>query len=380
MLRRLPRAVLTTALATIVAASTLTAGFAPTATAAAPKLTVTKVAGNLSVPWDVTWVGSLLLFDQRAGGVWSKRGAAAPRKVSMPLPKIFARGEAGMLGMVADPKASTNKNFYTCMAVAKSNGGAKGVEVWKWRLTSDTTATKVKVLLSGIPLTSGRHSGCRLRFRSATMLYIGTGDAAVGTNPQNLKSLGGKVLRIRSDGSIPRTNPFFSRGGNARYVWTYGHRNVQGLTFRASNDQLWAAEHGPVRDDEVNRILKGRNYGWSPTGGRYNENHPMTDKKRFPKAYGAKWRSGSPTVATSGASFVTGAGWQSWNGKLMVAELKGQGVMVFTVSTSGKTTRTATILTGYGRIRTVQQGPDGALYVTTSNGSGDAIYKVTPRK
>ena len=130
----------------------------------------------------------------------------------MPLPKIFAQGESGMLGMVADPKASTNKYFYTCMAVANSNGRAKDVEVWKWRLTSDTSATKVKVLVSGIPLTSGRHSGCRLRFRSATMLYIGTGDAAVGTNPQNLKSLGGKVLRIRSDGSIPTVQPVLRQG------------------------------------------------------------------------------------------------------------------------------------------------------------------------
>jgi aldose sugar dehydrogenase len=351
----------------------------PTAEAATPRLTVTRVVGNLAVPWDVTWVGSVMLFDQRAGGVWSKRGSAAPRRVSLPLPKIFAESESGMLGMVADPKAATNKYFYTCMAVANANGSARDVQVWKWRLASDTTATKVKVLVSGIPLTSGRHSGCRLRFRSATMLYVGTGDAAVGTNPQNLASLGGKVLRLRSDGTIPTSNPFYKRGGNAKLVWTYGHRNVQGLAFRASNDQLWTAEHGPSRDDEVNRILKGRNYGWSPTPG-YNESRSMTDKRRYPKAYSAKWRSGSPTVATSGATFVTGASWQSWNGKLFVAKLKGKGVMVMNVTASGKTTRIANTLSGYGRIRTVQQGPDGALYFTTSNGSGDAIYKVTARR
>ena len=351
----------------------------PTADAAAPSLRVTRVAGNLAIPWDVTWVGSLLLFDQRAGGIWSKRGNAAPQRVSLPLPKVYAKGEAGMLGLVADPKASTNKTFYTCIAVAKSNGRPKGVEVWKWRLTSDTTAVKVKVLISGIPLAStGRHSGCRLRFRSATMLYVGTGDAAKGTNPQNLKSLGGKVLRVRSSGSIPKSNPFYRKGGNARYVWTYGHRNVQGLTFRASRDQLFSVEHGPARDDEVNRILKGRNYGWSPTP-NYNEKRSMTDRKRFKKAYKAKWKSGSPTVATSGAEFLTGSRWKSWNGRLVVAMLKGQGVKLFTVSKSGKITAQQTILKGYGRIRTVQQGPDGALYVTTSNGSGDQILKVTPR-
>ena len=122
---------------------------------------------DLSLPWDVTWVGSLLLFDQRAGGDLVEAAARPPRPVSLPLPKVFAQGESGMLGMVADPKASTNKYFYTCMAVATRNGSAKDVEVWKWRLTSDTRATKVKVLVTGIPLTSGRHSGCRLRFRSA---------------------------------------------------------------------------------------------------------------------------------------------------------------------------------------------------------------------
>ena len=164
MLRRLSRAALTTVLATTVAASVLTAT-APVAEAAAPKVTVTKVVGNLAIPWDVTFVGNLMLFDQRAGGIWSKWPSSPPRRVSMPLPKPFVNSESGMLGLVADPKASTNKYFYTCMAVANSNGSARDVEVWKWRLTSDTSAIKVKVLVSGIPLTSGRHSGCRPRRR-----------------------------------------------------------------------------------------------------------------------------------------------------------------------------------------------------------------------
>lgn len=347
------------------------------AEAAAPTLAVSRVVGSLSVPWDVTWVGSVMLFDQRAGGVWSKRGSAAPKKVSMPLPKIYAEGESGMLGLVADPKASANKYFYSCMAVATSAGKAKDVEVWKWRLTSDTSATKVKTLIAGIPLnSSGRHSGCKLRFRSSRMLYVGTGDSATGANPQNLKSLGGKVLRVRSDGSIPKSNPFYAQGGNARYVWTYGHRNVQGLAFRASAGQMWSVEHGTDRDDEVNLLARGGNYGWSPTPG-YNEDRPMTDKQRFPKALNAKWSSGYPTVATSGATFLTGQRWGEWNGRLVVGLLKGQGVKVFTLN-GNSITQEQTILTDYGRIRTVQQGPDGLLYFTTSNGSGDGIYKVTP--
>lgn len=347
------------------------------AQAAPPTLTVTKVVGDRTIPWDVTWIGSLMLFDQRGGGVWSQRGAAAPKKVSMALPKIYAEGESGLLGLVADPKAKSNKYFYSCMAVATSKGKAKDIEVWKWRLTSDTSAKKVKVLVKGIPLSStGRHSGCRLRFRSAKMLYIGTGDSATGTVPQNLKSLGGKVLRVRSSGSIPKSNPYYAKGGNARYIWTYGHRNIQGLVVRPDVNQVWSVEHGTDRDDEVNLVAKGANYGWSPTPG-YNEKRSMTDKQRFPKARSAKWRSGYPTVATSGAAFLTGSQWGDWDGRLAVAMLKGQGVKVFTLS--GNTiTAEETILTSYGRIRTVQQGPDGALYFTTSNGAGeDGIYRVT---
>jgi glucose/arabinose dehydrogenase len=319
-----------------------------------------------------------MLFNQRAGGMWSKKDGAVAKRISLALPPIFAESESGMLGIVADPAAATNKFFYTCMAVAHANKSAKDVEVWKWRLDSEVKATKIKVLIDEIPLTSGRHSGCRLRFRSAHMLYVGTGDAAVGTNPQNLQSLGGKILRVRDDGSIPTSNPFYSRGGNARYVFNYGHRNVQGLIKRPGKSELWSVEHGPSRDDEINLVWSGRNFGWSPTPG-YNEARSMTDKARFPKANGPKWKSGNPTVATSGGTFISGSNWGTWNGKLAVAMLKGEGIKLFTISTANKIIGEQTVYRNFGRIRTVQQGPDGAVYFTTSNGSNDGIYKISAR-
>ncbi len=379
-----PTAVVTTAIATALAlvASTLITLSTPLVAeaAAAPSVTVTRVEGDLTIPWDVTWVGGLMLFNHRAGGVWSKRGGATVHKVAMPLPPIHHTGEAGMLGMVADPKASSNKLFYTCMAVATASKKAKDVEVWKWKLTSDTKAVPVKKLITGIPLNgSGRHSGCRLRFRSAKMLYVGTGDAAKGTNPQNLKSLGGKILRVRSDGSIPKTNPYYKKGGKTRYIWNYGHRNVQGLVKRPGTTQMWSVEQGTGVDDEVNLVLKKGNYGWDPTPGAYNESRPMTDKGRYPHAKSAKWRSGNPTVATSGATFISGTKWGSWNKTLAVAMLKGQGVKLFWINKADRIYKEQTILRGYGRIRTLQQGPDGAIYFTTADGSHDEIYKVTVR-
>ena len=350
---------------------------APPAVADEPEYTLTPVVTGLSIPWDVTWVGDLILFNERAGRVWSKRGNAEAQAVDLPLPPLFVQSEGGLLGMVADPEAAANGYFYTCMSVAKASGEASGVQVWKWRLTSDTTAVKVKKLVKGIPIGNGRHNGCRLRFRSSQMLYIGTGDAARGASPQKLKSLGGKVLRVRSDGSIPKTNPYYRKGGKARFVWNYGHRNIQGLALQPGTSTMWSVEHGPNRNDEVNRVLKHRNYGWSPTPG-YNEKRSMTDRKRFPKAVRAAWRSGYPTVATSGATFLSGPQWGDWDGVLAVGLLKGQGIALFSVSATHKVTKLGEIATDHGRIRTVQQGPDGALYFTTSNGTDDGVYRLAP--
>ena len=128
-------------------------GAFPTAAHAAPSLTVTEVVGNLKIPWDLTWVGGVMLYDQRAGGIWSKQGNASPQRVELDVtPRVFDESEAGMLGMVADPNAASNKLFYTCLAVRNSSDdGPKGVEVWKWRLDSATQATRVQKLITGIP-------------------------------------------------------------------------------------------------------------------------------------------------------------------------------------------------------------------------------------
>ncbi len=375
--RRVARIVASIASASL-ALTALVGATAPTVASADPAVQVTKVVGGLTIPWDLTWVGDVMVYDQRAGSLWTKRGSAAPQRLQLALPRVFAQGEAGVLGIVADPKAAKNRYFYVCMAVRSAAGGPQDVEVIKWRLDTDTRATKVQTLIKGIPLKQGRHSGCRLRFRSSTMLYVGTGDTAEGSVPQNLNSLGGKVLRVRSDGTIPRANPFYRRGGNARYVWTYGHRNIQGLAKRPGKNEMWSVEHGTNRDDEINRIYKGGNYGWDPIPG-YNESRPMTDKRRFPSARSAKWSSGYPTVATSGATFLSGRQWGSWNGRLAVAMLKGQGIRLVTLS-GDRVVGSQTRFTSFGRIRTVQQGPDGALYFTTSNGNGgDGIYRVTAR-
>lgn len=353
----------------------------PPAAVAAPPVRITTEASGLNIPWDLTWVGSTMLFTQRSGTIHSKQGSAAPARVNIPLPPTFANGEGGLLGIVGDPQSASNQRFYTCQATANPNGTAQDVRVQRWRLTAATTAVSDGApLITGLPLSTGRHSGCRLRFGADAKLYVGTGDAAIGTNPQDIQSLGGKILRVNADGSIPTDNPFFSQGGNARYVWTYGHRNVQGLALRPGTSQMWSVEHGSSRDDEVNVLGRGRNHGWDPVPG-YDESTPMTDLAKFPDAQRAAWSSGSPTIAASGATFVTGGGWGSWQGALAIAVLKDRGIRLLFLDPNGIVVRTE-VLPGtqaYGRVRSVQLGPDRALYFTTSNGgSNDIIGKITP--
>lgn len=151
------------------------------------------MVSGLAIPWDLTWVGNTMLCDLRAGALYSKVGSAAPQKVSIPTPPVYAHNEIGMLGIVADPAAATNNRFYTCQAVAKANGDPLDIEVLRWKLVNNTTAQSTgSPLITGLPLTSGRHSGCRLRFRPDGDLYVGTGDAATGVNPQSSRCWAGR--------------------------------------------------------------------------------------------------------------------------------------------------------------------------------------------
>jgi glucose/arabinose dehydrogenase len=251
-----------------------------------------------------------------------------------------------------------------------------------WRLSRDERrATLVRPLLTGLPSTSGRHGGCRLLIATNGALFVGTGDAVTGTSPRNLSSLGGKTLRLnRFTGAPWPRNPFItSSSRNARYVLTFGHRNVQGLAQRADGS-VWAVEHGPDRDDEVNRLITGRDYGWNPVPG-YNEKVPMTDQTLPGTQIPARWRSGFPTLATSGGTWVSGSRWGLYNGMLAVAALKTQRLIFMRFDAAGKFRYLTVppVLMQYGRLRSVTQLSGGDLLVTTSNGaSKDSVLRVHP--
>ncbi|MFA6300066.1 MAG: PQQ-dependent sugar dehydrogenase, partial [Nocardioides sp.] len=289
---------------------------------ATPRLVVTKRVTGLSNPWDVQPIGNgRLLITERDTARLIVAGKGGKRVVKFPSGSVWVSGETGLMSLEVDPAFAKNRRFYTCSG-GFTDGGGHDVRVNAWTLNKTLTrATLVKKLIGGFPTTTGRHGGCRLLITRNGSLLVGTGDAAVGTNPRDLDSLGGKTLRLnRVTGAPWPTNPFIdSNSSRRRYVQTYGHRNVQGLAQRA-NGSLWSVEHGSFRDDEVNLLVNGGDYGWHPVPG-YNESVPMTDFDLPGKQYGAKWRSGDPTLATSGASFVYGRKWGSLNGTLAVAAL-----------------------------------------------------------
>jgi glucose/arabinose dehydrogenase len=357
---------------------------APVARQADPALRVSTRVAGLNHPWDVRELpsGSLLITERDPARLTLSRPDGTTRTVRFPSARIWTAGETGLMGLALDPDFATNRRFYTCSGWEKEGPG-HDIRVNAWTLDrAERRATLRRALLTGLPTTSGRHGGCRLLATADGSLLVGTGDAAVGTNPRDLRSLGGKTLQLnRFTGKPWRTNPFRRSPSRAkRYVTTFGHRNVQGLAQRADGS-LWSVEHGSYRDDEVNLLVPGGDYGWNPVPG-YNEAVPMTDQGLPGRQVGARWRSGTPTVATSGATFVYGARWGTLDGALLVATLAGERLLAMRFGPRGalRGVSTPPALDGtYGRLRTVTQLRNGNLLVCTdADGGQGKVLLVRP--
>ncbi|MEZ5143580.1 MAG: PQQ-dependent sugar dehydrogenase [Acidimicrobiales bacterium] len=352
----------------------------PPPTAGAPTLTVTPHLSGLARPWDLAFApDATLLFTERPGAIKADVGGAV-RVLGRPA-DVQAIGEGGMMGLAVDPQFTANRRIYTCFL--SNADGALDVRVVRWRVDAGyTTLTDRADIVTGIAVNTagqaGRHSGCRTRFGPDGYLWVTTGDAATSWVPQSPTSLGGKVLRVTTDGAGAPGNP----GGALRpEIYSYGHRNPQGVAFRPGDGMPFAVEHGTGCDDEVNLLVAGGNYGWDPVpvggGTSYDESRPMTDLTRYPTARPAVWSSGCPTIAPSGAGFLEGAQWKDWDGDLAVAVLKGTQLRVFGLDGAGAVVAQASGVTDQGRLRVAVQGPGGDLYIAQDADPG-AILRVQP--
>ncbi|MEB3366125.1 PQQ-dependent sugar dehydrogenase [Saccharopolyspora mangrovi] len=356
------------------------------ATAAPPQLKVETVASGLEHAWDVGFLpdGSSLI-SQRPGRFTLVTGGQT-REVQADLASVHAEGEGGLMGLLVHPDFANNRSFITCQT-HQEGGSPVDVRLVTWRLAEDgSRADRVGDLLTGLPInSSGRHSGCRPELGADGSLLVSTGDTAQPAIAQDRTSLGGKILRMDVDTGDPLPdNPFIgSPDPRERLVFSFGHRNPQGVALNPDG-RVFLAEHGPDVDDEVNVLRPGGNYGWDPSRGgttdEYDESVPMTDLQRFPDAVPAAWSSGPSTEAVCAAEFLTGPQWGELDGTLAVPALKGSKLLLFSANPDGTLappTIPAELDDTRGRLRAARQGPDGALYVTTSNGTDDELLRIT---
>lgn len=374
----------------------LVAGLCTAGTAhAAPNLSVSTVASGLDHPWDmVVAPDGVILTGERAGRFVAVMPGGQKKSVKADLSKIFAVKEAGLMGLAIDPRFEQTRRVYSCQAES-TNGAAVSVpgsvanlplpwpntgqvvNVVSWRVGADwSTMVRERNVLSGIPLTAtGRHAGCGLTAGADGTLWVGTGDNAIPTNPQDRNSLGGKVLHINANGTPAAGNP-----NPSSPIYTLGHRNVQGVKLH--NGRVYVIEQGTDSDDELNLLRAGANYGYKPdrTPFIYDESVPMTDPVRVPGAVDAIWKTGKPTMATPALQFLPSSGWGDLNGAVAITAQKGKHLQFVTLNEQGtQVVRTTDALQDtYGRLRGLGVDRDGSLLLTTDNGGSDRILRVKP--
>ena len=337
-------------------------------TADGVRFRVEVVVKGLEIPWSFAFLpDGRLLVTERPGRVRIVDISRGSSDVALTLDDVFTQGEAGVLGLALDPAFTSNRLldlYYT----ARTSGGAAN-RVVRYR-ESGGRLTEPAVLLDGIPANT-IHDGGRLRFGPDGLLYVTTGDAASEDQAQDVASYAGKILRINTDGTTPRANPFSSP------IYSYGHRNPQGLDWHPATGELWESEHGATGNDEINVIDAGANYGWPRIEG--STTLPMM---RPPIVFY------NPALAPSGASFYRGQRFPQFTNTLFVATLRGTLLLRLQVNAATRQViGQERLLEGqFGRIRDVMTGPDGNLYFCTSNRDGrgsptaddDRIARIVP--
>jgi len=317
---------------------------------------IATVAEGLNVPWEMAFApDGRIFFTERPGSLRVIEDGELRETPLLEVPAPFvSRGEGGLLGLALDPDFARNEYAYVYHSYSAADGGVLN-RVLRLRIGKESAAVD-KVLLDGIPGDTN-HNGGRIKFGPDKLLYITTGERYEPDLAQNKESLGGKILRIAADGSIPAGNPW---PGSPVYSW--GHRNPQGLAWHPESGDLYSSEHGQSSHDEINRIVSGANYGW-----------PLIEGDEEGSAEGVALtppllHSGNETWAPSGIAFITQG---PWKGQLLAANLAGRQLLKVTLAENGNKAAAEALFAGeWGRIRNVAEAPDGTVYLMTNNRDG----------
>ncbi|MGI5126088.1 PQQ-dependent sugar dehydrogenase [Pseudonocardia sp. CA-107938] len=368
---------------------------APVARTGIPTLRVDTVARGLTRVSDLGFLPDGKILVTQLEGRMSVLSGSSPGATIAPvaadLGDVWVRGDAGLLGLAIHDDFSTTRRFTTCQSHA-DRGQPTDVRLVTWELSSDARSARrvVDPLVGGLPISSstGLHAGCRPMIAKDGALLVGTGDSMRAGVPQDLASLGGKVLRIDlATGSAPLGNPFATETNPAlRLVLTFGQSNVTGLAVEPVTGAVYSVDAGTGREDELNKLAAGQNYGWDPSKGGlrtsgYDVTTPPTDLTRYPKAVAATWSSGAPAPGVSGAAFIEGRQWGDFNGRIAVSTTVGRKLLVLQIGPDGKVGDVLTpapLDSAFGQLSGVHAGPNGDLFAFTGNGTDDKVLRITP--
>lgn len=323
---------------------------------------VDTIADNLKNPWAIEFLpDGRMLVTERAGEVLIfQDGKQLPETIQ--IPDVFVKGQGGLLDITLHPDYEDNGWIY--LSYAKKGEGGGGTVIARTKLEGNKFAA-LEELFAAQPLSeSGVHFGSRIVFDGNGYIFFSSGERGTKENAQDLGNHLGKVLRLHDDGKVPTDNPFVDTEGAKPEIWSYGHRNPQGLVYDADTKTLWDVEHGPRGGDELNKVEMGKNYGWPEiTYGINYDGTPITDKTEMegmeqPVTY---W---VPSIAPCGMMQVKGDKYPGWKNSFLVGALSLQHIARVEVA-EGKYVGQERLIDQLARVRAVEEGPDGYIYVAT---------------
>ncbi len=349
-------------------------------------LDVKTVAQGLNMPWAFELLpDGRFLVSERPGNL---RLVTAAGQVSEPvkgLPPIAVVGQGGLLDVALDPAFATNRVIYFSFAEARDGGN--GTSLARARLVEDASGASLadlKVIFQQTPaLNSSLHFGSRIAFGKDGKLFLTLGERSIPAGmvqSQDLNSHLGKVVRLNTDGTVPADNPFVGKAGAKPEIWSYGHRNVQAATIDSATGKLWTVEHGPRGGDELNQPQAGVNHGWPVITYGINYNgQKMTGGIQQQAGLQQPVYYWDPVIAPSGMMIYHGALFPQWKGSIFVGGLSGLKLVRLQMEGDRVVGEEWLLTDQPRRLRDVQQGADGAIYVLVEGGDNSQLLKLTPR-
>lgn len=338
--------------------------------------TTEVVVPKLDIPWGFVFLpdGALLITEKAGKLIHFKDGV----KTNIDgLPEVYLRGQGGLMDIELHPNYSENGWLYITYSSSDGEGEGGNTALIRAQLI-DTKLSSVERLYKAEPNSKrGQHFGSRIEFDNDGYLYFSIGDRGNrDVNPQDITRDCGKIYRINDDGSIPNNNPFLEFPGAKTAIYSYGHRNPQGMICHPDTGEIWVHEHGPRGGDEINRIKKGKNFGWPLIS--YGINYSgtsFTDDTYLPGMEQPLfyW---VPSIAPSGMAYVTSDVYKDWKNNLLIGSLKFE-YLERLVLDNNKVVKREKLLEGMGRVRNVRQGPDGYIYASLES---IGILKIIPNK